>query len=151
MSFYCGWLTMVNQPFALRSLGSCNNFWICMPSSLIVYITVSILNLFHGVLLLVRDTWVIWSPKVVIFAWSHWNPVSIWGSDSTNHYSKICSRTRSLRSKIVLGRNTIEYPHISTSNGLLAHQLLFRSCSTQILVLSICNNLFVYLMSCGGF
>ena len=150
MSFCCGWLTMVNQTFTLRSLSSCYNFRICMPSSLIECITVSILNLFHGMLLLVRDTRAIRSPKVIIFAWSHWNSLSIWGSDPTYHYSKICRWARSLWCKIVLSRYTIKYPYIPTTNGLLVHQLLFRSRSTQILVLSICNNLFVYLMSCSG-
>ena len=150
MSFCCGWLTMVNQTFTLRPLSSCYNFRICMPSSLIVCISVSILNLFHWMLLLVRDTRAIWSPKVIIFARSHWNSLSIWSCDSTYHYSKICRWARSLWIKIVLSRYTIKYPYIPTINGLLVHQLLFRSRSTQILVLSICNNLFVYLMSCSG-
>ena len=149
MSFCYGWLTMVNQTFTLRSLSSCYNFRIRMTSSLIEYINVSILNLFQGMLLLIRDTRVIWRSKVIIFAWSHWNS-SIWCCDSTYHYSKICSWARSLWSEIVLSRYTIKYPYIPTTNGLLVHQLFFRSCSNKILVLSICNNLFVYLMSCSG-
>ena len=121
-----------------------------MASSLAVRVTTRILKLFYRVLLLIRDTRVIWGSKIVTFVWSHWNCLFIRCSDTTNHNSKVCSWARRFWCKIVLNGYTVENSDISTAYRFLTSQLFLSSRSTNILILSIGNNLFVDLMSCGS-
>ena len=121
-----------------------------MASSLTVRVTTRVLKLFYRVLLLIGDTRVIRGSKIVTFVWCHRNCLFIRCSDTTNHNSKVCSWAGSFWCKIVLNGYTVENSDISTAYRFLTSQLFLSSRSTNILILSIGNNLLVDLMSCGS-
>ena len=81
MSFYCWWLTMINQSFTLGSLSPCHHFLVLMTSSLTELVVINALNFLYCLLLFVWDTWAIRGSQVIVSAGSYWNSLFLWGYD----------------------------------------------------------------------
>ena len=130
MRLYCRWLTVINQSFALGSLGSCHAFLVCMAPSLTELMTYGVLLFLYWLLLLVRDSRLV----IVIPTRRIWDTMLVLPTDGSNKGRHARRWAWLTSSEVASACYAIEDFHF-VSWRLLRNESFLGTGSTDILVL----------------